>query len=169
MDPVLVVIIAPLNECVFCEALMKIWPKVTESLLSIYPKLKFPEHTNDTKNYKYPPIIMKNKQLDSKHPKDLINYCGQFWSWTPMTLLVSGESWKNALNGGKLENVQIMNSKLVNNILKPFPTWNTKNPTQFGLWLKDTLPKVQNQIQLYPSILEPIVKKNEPVWNIVTR
>ncbi len=53
MDPVLVVLIAPSDQCVYCEALMKIWHKVTDSLISVYPKLKFPQATIDTKQYKY--------------------------------------------------------------------------------------------------------------------
>lgn len=179
MDPVLVVLVSPSRECIHCEALMKIWYKVTNSLITAYPKLKFPQSTLETKNYKYPPIIIKDKKVDAKYPQDLNNYCGQPWSWAPMTLLIPGESWNKALKENvKLENVQIMNSKMVDNILQPFPEWNTRIPENFGLWLKATLPKLQNPIKFFPAIIEKI---NNPIitnitddfcqhhWNIISR
>lgn len=179
MEPVLVVLVSPSSECIHCEALMKIWHKVTSSLLSTYPKLKFPVAAVDTKHHRYPPIMIKNQQVDPQYPKDLNNYCGQVWSWSPMTLLIPGESWHKALKENvKLENVQIMNAKMINNVLKPFPEWNTKIPENFGLWLKATLPKVQTPIKFFSSIIEKI---NNPIitniendvcengWNIISR
>ena len=175
MDPVLVVLISPSHECVHCEALMKIWHKITEVLLSIYPKLKFPQTTIDTKHHKYPPIMIKDKKISSVFPKDLSNYCGQWWSWSPMTILIPGESWQKAKDGSKLENIHIMNSKMANGIMHYDPIWNTKDPNQFGLWLKETLPKTQIPIKFFPSIIEkinnPEPKKDvcQPILNIISR
>ena len=158
MEPVLVVLVQPSHECVHCEALMKIWPKVTQSLLTVYPKLKFPIPIHETKKYKYPPILIKNNQVAPIYPHDLNNYCGKD-GWSPMVLLIPGESWQKAIKDPKanikLENVQIMNSKLDNNILVPFNKWKTKDPKNFGLWLKEVLPKL-HPIQFFPSILEKI-------------
>lgn len=182
MDPVLVVLISPSRECIHCEALMTIWHKVVSVLLSVNPKLKFPLSTSDTRHHKYPPIIIKDRKVDPQYPKDLNNYCGQEWSWSPMTLLIPGESWHKSLKENvKLENVQIMNCKIVNNIPKPFPEWDTKNPVNFGLWLKETLPKLHAPIKFFPALLDKI---NNPIittieepkydicqntWNIVSR
>ncbi len=161
MDPVLVVLVSSPNECYHCEALLKIWHKITESLLAVYPKLKFPSATLDTKHYKYPPIMIKNNKIGNAFPKDLSNYINQSWTWNPMTILIPGESWQKSLKENvKLENVHIMNSYLVNDVYQYIPTWNTKIPDNFGLWLKETLPKIQNQIKFFPSIIEKI---NNPI------
>lgn len=152
MDPVLVLIISPIHECIHCEALMNIWHKVTDSLLSAYPKLKFPVSTIDTKQYKYPPIILKDKKVPSIYPKDLNNYC---YLWTPMTILVPGQSWHKCLANpdAKLENIQIMNSKIANGIYQPVPTWNTRVAENFGLWLKESL---KAPITFFPHIIDKI-------------
>lgn len=181
MDPVLVVLVSQPNECHHCEALLKIWHKITNSLLTVYPKLKFPNATLDTKNYKYPPIMIKDNQISSSFPKDLNNYFNKSWTWNPMTLLIPGESWQRSLKEDvKLENVQIMNSKLVDDIYQYIPIWNTRNEDNFGLWLKETLPKIHQPIKFFPSIIEKI---NNPIitsidlkkdicqnsWNIISR
>ncbi len=172
MEPILVALISPSQECVHCDAMIKIWDKITTSLLSVYPKLKFPQHTPDTKQYKYPFIMVRNKKVPSIFPKDLNTYCSENWTWRPMILLIPGDSWNKSLKSNiKLENVQIMNSKLINNVMSPVATWLTNNPDNFGLWLKETLPKVQ--IKFFPSILEqiknPAFTKEDNILNIISR
>lgn len=144
-DYVLVTILS--NNCTHCAELLKIWNNVTLELLKVYPSLRFPVSTIDTKQYKYPPIMINNKNLNTNlFPKDLLTYEKH---WTPITLLIPSSSWDkcNAKLGANnltaLENVYIMNSTIIDGKLAPIPIYNTKDPTQFGIWLKDTLNNIQ--------------------------
>ena len=47
--PILVVLMR--KDCHFCEALIKLWDKIIQSLLSVYPQLRFPVQTIETKQY----------------------------------------------------------------------------------------------------------------------
>jgi hypothetical protein len=134
------------NNCPHCSELLKIWNNVTAELIKVYPTLRFPVSTIDTKQYKYPPIIVHNDTINTNlYPKDLLTYKKH---WTPIVLLVPSASWDkcneklgpNNIVG--LENVYIMNSTIVNGKLSPIPIYNTKDPVQFGIWLKDTLTMI---------------------------
>jgi hypothetical protein len=144
-DYVLVTIVS--NNCPHCAELLKIWNNVTNELLKVYPSLRFPVSTIETKQYKYPPIMIHNKNLNTNlFPKDLLVYEKY---WTPIVLLIPSASWDKCNeklgpnNHTTLENVYIMNSTIVNGKLTPIPIYNTKDPVQFGVWLKDTLNNIQ--------------------------
>src|SRR6516162_6234452 len=88
-DPVLIVLLTT-KKCPFCDALIKIWPQMIQSLLQIYPKLRFPVKTIDTIKYQYPPIYVHNNMIDiNLFPKDL----SQYIIWYPFIMLVPGDVW----------------------------------------------------------------------------
>jgi hypothetical protein len=147
------------DQCPHCNALLKIWDQVTEELLKICPNLRFPIQTVETLQYKYPPIMVKNKTLNTNiFPKDLTTYMTNEY-WYPIVLLIPGESWENALNGGKLTNIQILNTKEINGKLKYVPTWDTRKVEPYGLWLKDTLPKMIKP-PILTKVTDPLVCSN---------
>lgn len=159
-DYVLVTLLS--NNCNHCTELLKIWNNITTELLKVYPTLRFPIATIDTKQYKYPPIIIHNKTINTNlYPKDLLTYEKY---WTPITLLIPSVSWDKCNqklgtnNIHILENVYIMNSTIFNDKLTPIPVYNTKDPTQFGLWLKDTLNIINATKPLKPL---PFASKSE--------
>lgn len=144
MDPVLVILLSPPEKCIWCNYLLQNWDVSIQSLLSVYPNLKFPPATEETKKYKYPPIIVHNRTIDTKiFPKDLFNY---YVLWTPMIMLIPGESWDKCnqnlspSNTVKLENVQVMNGKISSHGLEYSQIHDIRKPESFSTWLKETLP-----------------------------
>lgn len=136
-DPVLVVLLSP--NCGWCEFLINNWDVSIKSMLSVYPKLKFPPTTENTTTYKYPPIIVRDKTINTKiFPKDLFNY---FILWTPMVMLIPQASWDKCIKNPslKLENVQVMNGVTNNHGIEYSQLWDIRKPESFGLWLKEAL------------------------------
>lgn len=167
-EPVLITLIS--SKCTPCLNLMNIWNNVTQSLINTYSKLRFPVATEETKQYKYPPIIINNWVIDSNiYPKDLTNYI----LWTPITLLIPGDSWNycnetlGPKNERKLKNVQIMNSKWENNTYKNFPFWDTSSPLAFSTWLTEALNKI-HVINISNNILKDITLPSNINNNPVT-
>lgn len=136
-DPVLVVLLSP--NCGWCEFLINNWDVSIKSMLSVYPKLKFPPTTENTTKYIYPPIIVRDKTINTKiFPKDLFNY---FILWTPMVMLIPQVSWNKCIKNPslKLENVQVMNGVTNNHGIEYSQLWDIRKPESFGLWLKEAL------------------------------
>ena len=173
--PVLVILIT--KNCYFCENLLKIWDQVIKSMLSIYPQLRFPSSTVDTIKFQHPPLYVHNNTINyNLFPKDLSNYI----LWYPFIMLIPGDSWDQCnLNLGvnnttKLQNVQIMNSVITNDIIKPFNKYNITKPENFGLWLKEAL---QNISKIPKSLSNPFLKQiekgqfidHDTILNIVSR
>lgn len=167
--PVLVILMR--KNCHFCEALIKSWDKIIQSLLLIYPQLRFPISTIHTKQYQYPPIYIENDTINyNLFPKDLSNYI----LWYPFVMLIPGESWDEChLNLGinntaKLQNVQIMNSQINNGIIKPYNQYDMrlykKYPDYFTHWFKESLKKLTLASHTF---LKPIHHVN--YLNIISR
>lgn len=147
MDYVLVTILS--DTCAHCPMLVSIWNEVTRELLKILPSLRFPVSNIDTKQYKYPPIMVKKSKINvNLYPKDLQKYLSL---WTPITLLIPGESWDKCCknlghnNNTVLEGVHIMNSMVKNNKIEPLIAWNTFKPEEFGMWLKNILDNTKKE------------------------
>lgn len=147
MDYVLVTILS--DSCIHCPTLAAMWNDVTRELLKVLPTLRFPIATVDTKNYKYPPIMVKNGKINvNLYPKDLQKYLSL---WTPITLLIPTASWDKCCknlgrnNNAVLEGVHIMNSMIKNNEIKPLIAWNTLDPKEYGMWLKNILDNTKKE------------------------
>jgi hypothetical protein len=135
-EPVLVVLVT--KNCQFCDELLKIWDKIVQAMLSIYPKLRFPVNTIETKQYRYPPLYVEKNTINyNLFPKDL----SQYIIWYPMVMLIPGDSWDQCneklglYNTAKLNHVQIMNSKMVDGYIKPYNQYNIKNLSSYTDWL----------------------------------
>lgn len=172
--PVLIILMR--KNCYFCELLIKSWDNIIQSLLSVYPQLRFPISTIDTKQYQYPPIYVHNDTINyNLFPKDLSNYI----LWYPFVMLIPGDSWDECnLNLGinntaKFKNVQIMNCKQDDNgINRAYNQYDMrlykKYPEYFIHWLKDALKKI-NFLKTN-TFLKPINNiDNTNYLNIISR
>ena len=146
-DPVLVVLLRS-EKCQHCDDLLKIWSQMIQSLLTIYPQLRFPIKTIDTIQFQYPPIYVKNNTINvNLFPKDL----SQYIIWYPLIMLIPGESWDECnkklgpYNPATLKNVQIMNGQYKNGVVTGEYKWNTHHINDFILWFKDALSKIKTK------------------------
>jgi hypothetical protein len=147
-DPI--VVLYKSNSCFHCNSLSEIWDKssggndsVVDALKKVYPKLRFFVLTSKDNSGKFD---------ENTAPKDLKRY----GRWYPMVLLIPGKVWDTAMSklGPKseaqiLEGVQIMNGYLKNGQPEILQKYDTKKPSEFAKWLKDSLEnedfkKVQN-------------------------
>lgn len=147
MDFVFVVLLS--NKCHHCNQLLGNWNAIVDAVLKQSPGIRFPIGSGQFKDYKYAPIMVSDHHLNSNlYPKDLLRF---YRLWTPITLLIPAKEWTRCTqklgpnNQEKLEGVQIMNSAIVGDRVIPTMKWDTRNPLNFGLWLKDSLrePVVQ--------------------------
>jgi len=169
--PILIILIK--KDCVFCELLLKNWDKIIQSILTVYPQMRFPIQTVETKQYKYPPIHVENNTINyNLFPKNLSNYI----LWYPFIMLIPGYSWDQCnLNLGmnntsSFENVQIMNANITNGIIKPFNQYNmritTKYTEYFTIWIKEALKNITYKNEKF--FLKPIEYTND-ILNIISR
>jgi hypothetical protein len=166
-DPVLVILVT-LN-CKFCHQLFNVWDKIINEMLLIYPKLRFPTHTIESKKYKYPPIFVHQNKINNKlFPYDLNNYI----LWYPMVMLIPGDSWDKCImnHTEKLSNIQIMNSKINNQgLLENVNIWDIYKEKNYSIWLKEALTKINinNSSKSYEQIIKKI-NDIQPVRKIYT-
>jgi len=161
-EPVLVVLMSPANQCQWCNYMLKNWDVNINAMLSVYPKLRFPKPNDETKQYKYPPIIIQNKTIDSKlYPKELFNY---YLLWSPIVMLIPGESWDECNqqlgpnNYKKFKNVQVMNGVSSDKYPVYNQIYDIRKPESFGTWIKEALNNINvstsNDIVFFPQLLE---------------
>ena len=167
-EPVFVVIMS--NRCQHCIHLLNQWPEVIQSVLSIYPKMRFPQSdpTNvHTKHLLNPPIMIIDGVIDSyMYPRDLRKY---YDLWTPITLLIPGKVWDDCHkklgpgNMEKMEPVQIMNSKPHDGTYLPFQTHDTRIAVNFGLWVQEALKNMSHvgfdRFDIRSMNIKPLVEK----------
>lgn len=164
--PVFIAIIS--NHCIFCPPFMKEWPTLVQKLLEIYPQLSFPKPNQYTKEYVLPPIKVIDNNLNSyEYPKDLLNYARL---WTPMIMLVPGKVWSRCCaklgpnNPEKLEALEVMNSKWINNQLTFYPVYPKQDVQHVVIWFKEAL---QRLIRPSIPILQPLPAI--PSLNLITK
>lgn len=167
-QPVLVVLMT--KNCYFCENLLKIWDQVINIMLSIHPQLRFPTNTIDTIKFKHPPLYVHNNTINyNLFPKDLNNYI----LWYPVVMLIPGDSWDMANahlginNHVKLQGVQIMNSKVIDGLIKPFNKYDIMKPDNFGLWLKEVLKNISIKNDVNPFLKQ--IDTSYDIFNIISR
>ena len=159
-EPVFVALVS--STCNPCKLLLNGWDVLTNTLVKNYPKLRFPNHTQETKKYKYPPVMIHNNTINSIFPKDLNNYL----HWYPIMLLIDGNEWDKGMSNKDyiFDKVQIMNSQVINNKVTYLRIKNENNPEDIVSWVKDTsevFKKTElNMSNTNPvSYIAPIIKK----------
>jgi len=159
-----IVILYKSNLCHHCGSLSEIWDKpmkdgsdnIVDSMKKIYPKIRFFVVTSKDNSGKFD---------ENTAPKDL----KRFGKWYPMILLVPGKIWDNAMSklGPKSEavitdGVQIMNGTLKNGIPELHQKYDTRKPSEFAKWLKDSLENEdfkKYQTQVINPIIVPTIER----------
>jgi len=162
-EPVLVFLLS--SNCMWCDYLLKNWDVTVNALVSVYPNIRFPLPIEETKKYKYPPIILNHNQLHPSYPKDLLNY---HILWAPMILLIPGNVWDECMLNlnKKLYNMEIMNSNMINNKIEYLQKWDIRKPENFSNWLLEAL-KIKN-IKILDEPKTKIELKCQHVLNLIS-
>lgn len=129
---VIIILLSPSHKCIWCDYVLKNYDSIIKNILLV-SNYRFPMANHETKSYQYPPIIVHDKKIDPIYPKELLNY---HIEWSPMFMLVDGNAWDN----GKLENVRVMNSTIVDNKIKYKQIYDIRKHENFTNWLKETEP-----------------------------
>lgn len=160
--------------CGHCTTVSAIWDNpqginqdsIVTSLKKVYPKIRT----------KIVTAANNSGQFDEKeYPKDIRRYA----KWFPMFLLVPGPIWDNAMvnlgtnnDAQVLDGVQILNGKMVNNIIERDAKYDIMKPLDFGKWLQQALndpsfrkvqdkpivPTVKKQLPIAQPLITPITK-----------